>query len=81
MTDFDDPAQRAALIERVGPDEYNRQLKEHLDRSTVEVVSGYGIRLVRSMLFGPIYMVDGLGKGHATLDGARKIAREAERKP
>jgi len=71
---WDDPAQRANLIEAVGPDEYNRQQAEHFRQSTIETVNGRGIRVVGSR-FGRIYMVDGLGRGHSTLKGARQIAR------
>jgi hypothetical protein len=40
----------------------------------VETVNGFNIRLVHSMRFGAL-MVDGLNRGHQTLDGARQIAR------
>ena len=33
------------------------------------------LRLVHTMRFGALYMVDGLNRGHQTLDGARQIAR------
>lgn len=38
--DWDNPAQRAALIERVGIEEYNRQFEQHIKDSTVAVVNG-----------------------------------------
>ena len=40
---WDDPAERLALIERVGADEYNRLFKEHRRSSVVATVNGYGI--------------------------------------
>jgi hypothetical protein len=42
---WDDPAERLALIERVGADEYNRLFKEHRRSSVVATVNGYGISL------------------------------------
>jgi hypothetical protein len=40
-------------------------------------VNGYGIRAVGSR-FGRIFVVDGLGKGALTLEGAEELAREAK---
>jgi type IV secretory pathway protease TraF len=72
--DWNDPTQRAALIDRIGVDANNRALAQHFKDSTVETVNGRAIRIVGSR-FGRVYMVDGTGRGHATLEGARKIAR------
>jgi type IV secretory pathway protease TraF len=72
--DWNDPTQRAALIDRIGVDAYNRAQTQHFADSTVETVNGHAIRIVGSR-FGRVYMVDGTGRGHATLEGARKIAR------
>lgn len=74
MTDWDDPAARARLIDRVGPDVYNRLHEAEIDRSTVEVINNRRIRIVGSR-FGRLYIVDGTGRAHATLEGARQIAR------
>lgn len=71
---WDDPVQRCHLIERVGVDTYSQMFKEHQDRSVIERVNGHAIRAINSPRFGRIYMVDGLGRGHSTLEGARKIA-------
>lgn len=73
---WDDPAARARLIDSVGVDEYERLHREQMDKSTIEVVNGHGIRVIGSR-FGRIYMVDGTGQGHSTLEGARKIALSA----
>lgn len=72
--DWNDPAARGRLIERVGIDEYNRLQQEEFERQTVETVNGHAIRIVGSR-FGRVYMVDGTDRGHQTLEGARKIAR------
>ena len=78
-----DPAERFALIERVGVAEYTRQqaehmaesVAEHVAESVVETVNGRAIRVVYSERFGKLYMVDDLGSSAATLEGAREIAR------
>jgi hypothetical protein len=74
---WDDPAQRLALIERVGVTEYNRLQRENFARSTLVIINGYGIREVNSGRFGRIFIVDGLGKGHSTFDGAKALAAAA----
>lgn len=74
--DWDDPAERLALIERVGAQEYSRQRADHIRDRTIETVNGYRIYLIRSR-FGNLYAVEDLGKASASLDGARDIARSA----
>jgi hypothetical protein len=49
-------------------------MEDHFAK-VVETVNGHAIRLVHSMRFGALYMVDDLNRGHQTLDGARQIAR------
>lgn len=58
IIDWDDPAARGALIERVGAAEYERALRAHVRASTVAVVNGYRIRAVGSR-FGRLFQVDG----------------------
>lgn len=78
--DWNDPAARAALIERVGPAEYNRLAAEH-DRSiTVATVNGHRIRPVSSR-FGRLFMVGGTGKAFATMDEAEGFAWKEARGP
>jgi len=72
--DWDNPEDRARLVERVGPIEYERLHMAHVKASTLETVNGYGIRPVRSPRFGLIYMVDGAGAGFSTIEKARKHA-------
>lgn len=74
MTDFDTPEGRAALIERVGPEEYNRLHAQHRARSTLDTVNGHAIRRVGSQ-FGPLYAVGGTGHAFRTMDEARDFAR------
>jgi hypothetical protein len=72
---WNDPAARAALIERVGPDEYNRLHGEHWKSSAVAVVNGRPIRRVGSR-FGPLYAVEGTGRAFKTLELASDFAME-----
>lgn len=71
---WDDPVERAGLIERVGPTEYNRLFEEHRAKSVVAVENGYKIRPVPSR-FGRLYQVDGTGKAFITLQEARTFAQ------
>jgi hypothetical protein len=75
MTDFSDPEQRLDYLLQHGIDAYNKAMEDHFAKTVVETVNGHPIRLVHSMPFGALYMVDGLNRGHQTLDGARQIAR------
>ena len=75
MTDFNDPEQRLDYLLHHGVDAYNKAMEDHFAKTVVETVNGFNIRLVHSMRFGVLYMVDGLNRGHQTLDGARQIAR------
>lgn len=68
-----DPAERAALVERVGPAEYERLFREHRERSVVEVANGHAIRLVGSR-FGPLYEVGSTERAFSTLQEARAFA-------
>lgn len=72
--DFDDPAARAALIERVGRDEYLRLQEEHRRKSVVVTVNGYDIRPVVSARFGRLFMIDTTDSAYITLDEATKFA-------
>lgn len=71
---WNDPAQRLALIEAVGPEEYNRRHQAHLDRSTIETVNGYPLRSVDTT-WGTLYLVEGTRMAFETLRQARQHAR------
>ena len=75
MIDFNDPEQRLDYLLHHGVDAYNKAMEDHFAKKVVETVNGHPIRLVHTMRFGALYMVDGLNRGHQTLDGARQIAR------
>ena len=70
---WDDPIQRAELINRVGPTEYNRLIQKHFEASTVAIVNGYRIRPVGSR-FGRLYLVSGTNGAFRELEEAKKFA-------
>jgi len=71
--DWDNPAERLALIERIGTQAYNDALAEHLRQTTISTVSGRGIRTIRTK-FGRLYQVMGTGKAFRTLEEAKAYA-------
>ena len=71
---WDDPAARAALIEAVDGDEYNRRFAEYQKASTVVTINGHDIRTVGSR-FGRLFMVGKTGRAFLTLDEAKHHAQ------
>jgi len=73
-----DPAERLALIRRVGVAEYQRLLNEygdeHRERTTVAVINGRSIWPVECK-FGRVFAVQGSNIAFATLGGAIAHAR------
>lgn len=69
-----DPAERGALLSRVGVREYARQHAEHVKASTVEHVAGHSIRTVGTR-FGRLFAVGFTGRAFATLAEAQSFAR------
>lgn len=72
--DWSDPEARLRLLERVGPQEYNRQMEGHIKASTVDVVAGHKIRAVASGRFGRLFQVGKTGYAFQTLKEARDYA-------
>ena len=70
---WDDPAARAALAERLGPDDYNAAFEAHCKESTVATVNGHAIRPVGSR-FGRLFMVGATGTAFHTLEQAKEFA-------
>lgn len=70
---WDDPAERLALAERVGHDEYNRQLREHLAATVVSRVGGHDIRPVNTR-FGQLFHVGKTESAFRTQDEAEQYA-------
>lgn len=71
---WDDPTERLRLIERVGTEEYNRQLEAHQQASVVDTVNGHFIRPVGTR-FGRLYSVVGTDSAFPELDQARDHAQ------
>lgn len=72
---WDDPTARFHLIERVGPDEYERLQAEHQKKSIVAVVNGHAIRPVDSR-FGQLFNVGRTGTAFSTLGEAETFAKD-----
>jgi hypothetical protein len=72
---WDDPAERAALIERIGVDAYNRQHAEHMKSQVRETVNGYDIAAVNTR-FGRLFAVRGTDAAFSTLTDAQNHARK-----
>jgi hypothetical protein len=68
-TNWDDPAERGRLAERVGTAEYNRLAGVHFKATTVAVVNGYSIRPVQTR-FGRLFSIGGAGKAYSSLSQA-----------
>lgn len=66
---WDRPEERAELIERVGPAEYNRLHAEHLAATVIKTVNGYPLRYTHSR-FGRLIMVGGANVAFTTLEAA-----------
>lgn len=66
MTDFTDPEARAALLERVGADEYNRQMKEWQDSQVVATINGHRIRKITPGGWGTLFLVEDMGMAFTT---------------
>ncbi len=69
-------AERAALIDRVGVDEYQRLLAQHRRDSVVACVNGYPIRPVDTVRFGRLYQIDGTRIAYPTLVAAMEQAKK-----
>jgi hypothetical protein len=74
LINWNDPLERARLIERVGPAEFSRLAVEHHAASVIATANGFDIRPVHTR-FGTLYFVVGTGSSFATLDQAREFAR------
>jgi hypothetical protein len=80
-SEFETPEGRLALIERVGPAEYNKRLQEYHKQNTLLIVSGYPIRHVYSSRFGYLWMVDGTNHAFLTVEQASAFARSQPERP
>lgn len=74
IMNWDNPAERLALIQRVGVAEYERPLRKHREQGTPVVENGHAIRPVQCG-YGRVFAVEGVDVAFATLDGAKAHAR------
>lgn len=73
--DWQSPLERYQLMEKVGRDEYNRQVQKYHTDGILEVVNGLEIRPVGTR-FGRLFQVDGTNRAFFTLEEARDFAKE-----
>lgn len=72
---WNNPADRLALVERVGIEAYSKAFEEHMKKSTVVTVCGHAIRKTGSR-FGQLFQVGRTGKAFIKLEDAEKYAHE-----
>ena len=58
---WDDPEERARLVEKIGPKAYNEAFAKYVQQSTVATVAGHSIRSVNSR-FGKLWQVGNTGR-------------------
>ena len=71
---WNDPEERARLIERVGVKAYNEAFAKHIEQSTVAIVAGHSIRPIRTR-FGKVWLVGNTGHGFSTREKAEIYAQ------
>lgn len=79
--DWSDPVARLRLVESVGSEEYNRQIRAHQAASVVATVNGYTIRPVTGGRWGRLFHVDGAGVAFRTQAEAEAEAASLEPGP
>lgn len=73
--DWNNPADRFHLADRLGPEAYNKAFQEQHRRSIVATVNGHDIWPVGSR-FGKLFRVGGTDRAFSTLEAAKKYAEE-----
>jgi predicted flavoprotein YhiN len=73
--DWGNPSERAALVERIGLEAYNKAFKEHQKDSTVSTVGGHDIQTVKTQ-FGKLFAVSETNMAFKTLKEAEEYARK-----
>lgn len=64
--DWDDPAQRFQLAEKLGAQGYNEAFEKHCETSRIATIKGHHIRPISSR-FGRLLMIEGKGTAFRTL--------------
>lgn len=72
---WNDPAERLALIERIGAEAYNEEFEEHMRQTTLVTICGHAIREVGSR-FGRLFQVGSTGRAFKTILQAETYACE-----
>ena len=76
---WDDPAARAELIDRIGIEAYNEAQKDYISKSTVATVGGHAIRPVWTG-FGRLFQVGDTGRAFKKMTQAEDYARKNVKK-
>jgi hypothetical protein len=72
---WDNPEDRAALVQQIGVEAYNKAYENYIDESTVSIVGGHKIRPVNSR-FGKLFNVGNTGRAFQKQSEAEKYASE-----
>lgn len=72
---WDNPNERAELVERLGVKAYNQAFEEHINKITVAVIGGHKIYPVNTR-FGKLFNVGNTGKAFQELSVAESYANE-----
>jgi hypothetical protein len=72
---WDDPEERAKLIEKFSVKDYIKGFNKHIEKSTVAIVAGHSIRPVVTR-FGKLWQVGNTGKAFKTLEEAETYASD-----
>ncbi|MCA1404678.1 hypothetical protein I6F26_10245 [Ensifer sp. IC3342] len=76
---WNDPVERAALIEKVGVAEYNRLIEQHFRDMTLMVVNGHAIRQTDGGRWGLLYQVGNTGIAYGSIAQAEAYAKTLPR--
>lgn len=78
--DMSDPRTRAAMAERMTPDEYNRAMEAWHDQNTVATVNGYPIRRTPTR-YGVLFAIVGAAVAYASQAEAEAQAAKMPKGP
>jgi hypothetical protein len=73
MTNWNDPVDRARLIEEIGPAAYEKAHAYHHKTTIIATIGGHSVYPVQSR-FGTLFVVGYTGNAFSTLDKAKSFA-------
>jgi len=76
MTDWNDPEDRARLIESIGAEAYNRVFERMRRQIVVSTVNGHAIFPVQHTRFGRLFQVNNTDRAFSTQAEAEAFANE-----